>query len=347
MKAKNIFLIILLLVVGAGAIYIYPLAKLYLSGQKKINLSKKTTLYIPTDSKFDDLVDSLFEKKIIADKDEFKSWAEKRNLKDATIEPGKYLISPNMTINDLIINLRKGYGEKEVKITFNNARTNTDLAEKFTANLEIKSEDFLNTLNDPNIAQQYGFNEVTFSTMFIPNTYNSYWDISMDDLLSKMAKEYKKFWNDERKAKAKKLNLTQSEVASLASIVMCETAKSDEAPIIAGVYINRIRQRIPLQADPTLIFAIGDFTIKRVLDVHKEIDSPYNTYKYTGIPPGPIYIASPTYIDAVLDYTKHDYIYFCAKEDFSGYSNFAKTYSAHLVNARKYQNALNKRKIFK
>ena len=171
--------------------------------------------------------------------------------------------------------------------------------------------------------------------------------LSEEELLTRMAKEYKSFWNGERVAKAKQIGLSQSEVSTLASIVYSETKKADEAPKVAGVYVNRIKKGMLLQADPTLVFALGDFTIKRVLNVHKEIESLYNTYKYTGLPPGPICIPSINAIDAVLNAQKHDYIFMCAKEDFSGYHNFAKDYSQHLINARKYQKMLNKKRILR
>ena len=162
-----------------------------------------------------------------------------------------------------------------------------------------------------------------------------------------MAKEYKNFWNTDRKAKANKLNLSQSEISTLSSIVQMETVKNDEKPIVAGVYINRLKKGMRLQADPTVIYAVGDFSIKRVLKKHLSYDSPYNTYLHKGLPPGPITVPEISSIDAVLNYKHHKYIFFCAKEDFSGYHNFAVTLSQHNRNARKFQNALNRRKIYK
>jgi UPF0755 protein len=202
-------------------------------------------------------------------------------------------------------------------------------------------------LSSYDFASKYGFNEQTIMTMFIPNTYEFYWNTSADEFFERMADEYKKFWTDERKQKAKNIGLSQSEVSILASIVELETQKKDERPTVAGVYINRLKKKMLLQADPTVVFALGDFTINRVLKIHLETDSPYNTYKYSGLPPGPIYLPSISSIDAVLNFENHDYIYFCAKEDFSGYHNFAKTLAQHNENARKFQQALNKRKIWK
>ena len=227
----------------------------------------------------------------------------------------------------------------------NNTRTLADIAEKITENIEVSQFEFLMLLNRPETQSKYGFDKETIRTLFIPNTYNVWWDISEEELLTRMAKEYKSFWNGERVAKAKQIGLSQSEVSTLASIVYSETKKADEAPKVAGVYVNRIKKGMLLQADPTLVFALGDFTIKRVLNVHKEIESPYNTYKYTGLPPGPIITPPITYLDAVLNYSKHGYIFFCAKPDYSGYHAFAKTNSQHNVNARKYYAFLNKEGI--
>lgn len=338
---------ILVLLAAVGAYYIIPLASLYTTGKQKTGVKEDITYYIPTGTNLDVLTSDLLDKGIIKKPKSFKKYALRRNLKDATLEPGKYKLAAGMTLEELVTGFRKGYAEQEVRITFNNARTSEELAGKITKNLEIDSIDLLPKLKNPKIANKYGFTKEAFNVMFIPDTYNVYWDISTDELLDRMAKEYKKFWNQDRLAKAKAMNLSQSEVSILASIVTCETGKIEESNIIAGVYVNRLKKGIPLEADPTLVWILGDFTIKRVLNKDKKLDSPYNTYKYAGLPPGPIYIPSATFIDAVLNYKKHEYIFFCAREDFSGYSNFAKTYRQHLVNARKYQRALNAKKIYR
>lgn len=344
---KKVVGFILLAAVIGGGIYVYPKAMLYFQGKKNINLTKSIDFFVSSNSDFNELVKQLANQGIIDDTATFKNYSNERNLTNSTLEPGKYQIEPGDTWNDLVTNLRKGYGEQEVKLTFNNTRTLKEIAEKITKNIEPTEEQFYQYITTPEVQRKYGFNEHTIRTIFIPNTYNVWWDISVEELLKRMAEEYKSFWTDERKAKANEIGLSQSEVSTLASIVYTETAKVDEAPKIAGVYMNRLKLGMPLQADPTLIFAIGDFTIKRVLNKDKEIESPYNTYKYTGLPPGPIYVSPISYIDAVLNYQKHDYLYFCAKEDFSGYSNFAKTLSQHNVNARKYQKALNERNLYR
>ena len=192
-----------------------------------------------------------------------------------------------------------------------------------------------------------GFDDEKFAALFIPNTYELYWNIDAEEFVGKMTKEYNLFWNDDRLKKAENIGLSPIEVSILASIVDKETSKVSEMPRIAGVYLNRINKKWLLQADPTLIFAVGDFEIKRVLDIHKEVESPYNTYKYIGLPPGPICIPSIAAIDAVLNAESHNYFYFCAKEDLSGYHVFARNMKEHNRNAEKYRKALNKKKIYK
>jgi len=344
---KKLFSFLFIAALLVGAVFIYPKAKIYLEGNKKVNLDKDLTFYVFTGANLNDIAEQLKDSNVIDNVSLFKDYAAARNLKQSTIEPGKYIIKKESSLKDVVTNFRLGYGEKEVRLTFNNTRTLEEISEKITKNIEITSEQFYSKITNGDVQAKYGFNKHTIRTVFIPNTYNVYWDITVDELIARMAKEYKAFWTDSRKAKAKEIGLSQSEVSTLASIVFTETAKKEDAPIIAGVYMNRIKLGMPLQADPTLIFAIGDFNIKRVLDKDKEIESPYNTYKYAGLPPGPIYVSPISYLDAVLNYKKHDYLYFCAKETLDGYSNFAKTYSGHLVNARKYQAALNKQKVYR
>ncbi|HWL00047.1 MAG TPA: endolytic transglycosylase MltG, partial [Parapedobacter sp.] len=191
----------------------------------------------------------------------------------------------------------------------------------------------------------YGFDSANFLSMFVPNTYELYWNTTTEQFADRMHNEYEKFWNDERRQKAETINLNPQEVAVLASIVKGEALHTDEMPAIAGLYLNRLRKGMLLQADPTVIFANNDFTIRRVLYRHLRTDSPYNTYLYRGLPPGPIMMPSIAAIDAVLNYQQHDYIYMCAKDDFSGYHNFAVTQAEHNINARKFQQALNERNI--
>jgi UPF0755 protein len=202
-------------------------------------------------------------------------------------------------------------------------------------------------LNNKDFLSDYGFSPFTVFSMFIPNTYEFYWNTSAEQFFKRMNKEYEKFWNKNRETKAKEIGLTKFKVVILASIVEQETQRVDESPIVAGVYMNRLKKGMRLQADPTVIYAVGDFSIKRLFKRHLDYDSPYNTYLYKGLPPGPISLPSISSVDGVLNYEKHNYIFFCAKEDFSGYHNFASTFSQHSIYARNYQRALNNRRIGK
>ncbi len=258
---------------------------------------------------------------------------------DKAIKPGRYVLQTNMTNVQAIRVLITGK-QFPVKITFNNVRLLPELAEKITRNTGLSPEEFSKAVEDFAANNSRGFTRDNVMCIFLPNTYEVYFNTTGEELVTRMLQEYDLFWTDERKARAKALRLTPEEVSILASIVQAETIKRTEAPTIAGLYLNRLRRDIPLQADPTLVYAVGDFTLKRVLNEHKQINSPYNTYKYAGLPPGPINLPSLGNIDAVLHAEKHDYFYMCAKEDFSGFHNFARNLDEHSRNARRYQKAL-------
>ena len=260
---------------------------------------------------------------------------------DENVKPGRYLLKPNLSNIQAIRLLRAGIQEP-VNVTFNNVRLTPDLSEKITRNLNMTPAEFEAALIKFTMGNREGFNKDNILCMFIPNTYEVYFNVSPDDLIARMHSEYEKFWNAERRQKAEAIGLTPIEVSILASIVQAESVKKDEAPIIAGLYINRLREDIPLQADPTLVFAVGDFTLKRVLNEHKEIDSPYNTYRNRGLPPGPVNMPEVFALDAVLNHTVSDFLYMCAKEDFSGRHNFTHSYRQHVINAQKYQRALSR-----
>ncbi|MGK7395578.1 MAG: endolytic transglycosylase MltG [Candidatus Cyclobacteriaceae bacterium M3_2C_046] len=309
-----------------------------------VNKSDKL-LYIPRQADFGVVQDSLYYGDYVQDMVSFSFLAKIMKYQEH-VKPGRYLLKKDMTNVELIRMLRAGLQEP-TDITFNNIRTKTELAQKLTDNLEISASDLEVLLNDSALAARYGFNLQTIQSMFLPNTYEVYWDTTAEEIFERMYREYNNFWTEERLSKADSLNLSPQEVSILASIVQAETKKREESPIIAGLYLNRLHRGIPLQADPTLIFAANDFTIKRVLNKHKEIDSPYNTYKYAGLPPGPINLPSIHSIKAVLDPRDHNYIYMCAKEDFSGYHYFTSSLSQHLNNARKFQNALNKARLYR
>lgn len=262
------------------------------------------------------------------------------------IKTGKYNIKKGINNNRLVNKLRSG-DQDPIKLTFNNIRTKEEFAGRISNILRLDSLQLLNKLNDNEYTNSLGFNTYNIIGMFIPNTYNIYWDIPIDSFFEKMKSEYEKFWDANRKAKAAEAGITPMDAIIIASIIEEETIQAEEYPIIAGVYINRLHRGIVLSACPTLKFALGDFQIKRILNKHKKIDSPYNTYKHRGLPPGPIRQPSIYVIDNVLNYTKHNYLYFCAREDFSGYHYFSKTLNQHNKYAEKYRKELNKRHIYR
>ncbi|GAA5031818.1 aminodeoxychorismate lyase [Marivirga lumbricoides] len=294
---------------------------------------------------FKDLQDKVYDEGIVNDMLSFSFVAKVLDYQE-NIKPGLYLLEKDMTNLQAIRLLRSGR-QTPTEITFNNVRLKSELAGKITDDVSADSLSFLNLLNNDSIINNAGFTVDNIMTMFIPNTYEVYYTISAQGIFDRMHSEYEKFWTAERKAKAKAIGLTPIEVSILASIVQAESIKSDERPKIAGVYLNRLERNMALQADPALVFAIGDFTIKRVLNVHKEVDSPYNLYRFTGLPPGPINLPEINSIDAVLNAQNHKYLYFCAKSDFSGYHAFATNLVEHNKNAREYQRALNQANIYK
>lgn len=302
-------------------------------------------LMIRTGSTFKDVQNQLYDGRYLNDLVSF-SFLSKMMDYDKLVKPGLYLIEPDMTNVQVIRMLRSG-DQTEVNVTFNNARLLADLPEKLTRNLEMTEEQLAALILNDSIQQSLGFDSLNFIGMFIPNTYKMWWNTTPDKLLGRLKKEYDKFWSAERLAKAEEMGLTPKEVSVLASIVQAETIQSDELKVVAGLYYNRIRRGIPLMADPTLVFASGDFEIRRVLNKHKKIDSPYNTYLHAGLPPGPINMPNINSLDAVLNYTKHKYLYMCAKEDFSGRHNFATNLIDHNRNAEKFQRAMNKAGIYK
>lgn len=309
------------------------------------NVAKeKAYLYIRSNDKFEDVILSLDKFELLKNVSSFEWLAKKKNLPEK-LKPGKYLLKAGMNNNQIINMLRAG-NQEAVNLVFNNIRTNEQLAGKLGKQIEADSISLIEFFNNPQLLAKYNTTPEDVRLLFIPNTYKIWWNTSPDQLMERMKTEYEKFWNEDRDGKAYTAGLSRKEVAIIASIVEEETNRKDERSTVASVYINRIKKGMLLQADPTVKYAIGDFTIKRVLNKHLSFDSPYNTYKYAGIPPGPICIPSISSIDAVLANKKTDYLYFCAKEDFSGYHNFAKNVDEHLENARKYQRALNQRKIF-
>ena len=263
---------------------------------------------------------------------------------DAANREGAYRLEPGMSAWKVALKLSRG-SQSPVRVTFNNVRTLDQLAARLDEQLCFSKEDLLALLRSDSVCAALGFSPVTLPALFLPDTYEFYWTVTPEAFLQKLSKEYARYWKGRREQQAKALGLTPIEVATLASIVEEETNKPDEMGTVAGLYMNRLRKGMPLQADPTVKFACGDFALRRILKKHLAIESPYNTYRVTGLPPGPIRIASKQAIDAVLNHRPNDYLYMCAREDFSGYHNFATTLAEHQRNAVRYQRELNRRGI--
>lgn len=336
-------LIFLILLLGGGVLSYLTFfkANIYLDGKKY------KFVYIPAKASYEEMVDMLEEENILENKKTFEWMAKAMDLAD-NFKPGKYRVIAGMS-NRQLINLLKSGKQEPVKLTFNSFdRTPKDLIAKISEKLEISESELENFFeNETPLRQKYGLNEESIRCLFLPATYDLYWNTSLPDLMTKVEGSYNKVWNPARRQKAKQIKLSETEVTILASIVQCESAIEDEQEKIAGVYINRMQKNMPLQADPTLLYAIGDFTRQRVLNGDKTISSPYNTYRNRGLPPGPICLPYTQAIDAVLNYKRHNYIFFCAKPALNGYSDYSETYEQHQKFAEAYQKEMSRRGINK
>ena len=339
-KKILISIIVFSTLLSSISVYLY---QMFYSPNFLIN-QKDKFLMIEDNMNFNGVRNKLIQDTILNDVLSF-SVLSKAMKYNQNIKSGAYKIKSNMSNYSLIKMLRSG-NQTPINISFNHARKIEDLSKIITKDLKITNDEFMEFINNKK-NDLYGFNKMNIMAMFLSDTYEVYWNISIESLFNKMHSEYTKFWNKERINKSNELKMSNIDVSILASIVASETLKMDEANTIAGVYINRLKKNMYLQADPTLVYAANDFSIKRVLNKHKKIASPYNTYINKGLPPGPIKLTTKEYIDAVLNYEKHKYIYFCAKDDFSGYHVFATKLSEHNRNAKKFQRALNKRKIYR
>ena len=308
----------------------------YLFFGKPGNGSEENVIYIDKD----DTPDSVFNKAQLG----WRGNLINKVMPYRQVRTGRYVIGPNTDILTLYRKLRNGQ-QDPILLTIPTSRTMDRLAGALSKKLMLDSLTLVNAFTDEEFCQQMGYNTATLPALFIPNTYEVYWDISLKGLMARMQKENKAFWDTEREQKAKKLNMTHEEICTLASIVDEETANDAEKPIIAGLYLNRLHKGMLLQADPTVKFAVGDFSLRRILGKHLQKESPYNTYLNIGLPPGPIRIASIKGLDAVLNHREHNYLYMCAKADFSGTHEYASTFSEHQKNARNYIRALNARNI--
>lgn len=306
---------------------------------------KQKYLYIHTGATYTDVAKTIEQAGIVYDTSSFLQIAQKMDYPEK-VKPGKYRLKRGMS-NRQLINMLKAGNQEPVKLAFQNIRLKENFVGMVAKKIESDSLSMIRLLDSSTFVAKYGFNKDNIYVMFIPNSYELYWNTSAEKFFGRMYDEYKKFWTEERKIKAKSIGLNPIEVSILASIVDGEALHDKEMPMIAGLYMNRYNQGIALEADPTVIFANHDFTIHRVLNKHLRVESPYNTYIHKGLPPGPINMPIIKAIDAVLNYTKHNYIYMCAKYYFSGYHNFASTIQEHQHNAQKFQKALNERNIKK
>ncbi len=337
-------LLFLIVVIGIASFFAYQKYQEIFTPNVPPTLEDKF-LHIPSFSSYEEVVDLLEAGNFIMEKTSFHWLAEKMKYKRDEMRAGRYEIQPGWSNYDLIRHLRNGK-QATVKLVLNNERLPADVAGKAAQFIEADSASIMDMFQSESFIEKYGLEPETIMCNFIPNTYEFYWNTSAEAFFEKMLKEKEVFWmKNARRQRAEAMGYSENEVYTLASIVERETLKKDEKPRIAGVYLNRLKRGMLLQADPTVVFANGDFGIRRVLNRHLELDSPYNTYMYQGLPPGPISMASIASLDAVLNAEEHRYLYFCAKPDNSGYHAFAKNLSGHNANANKYRRWLNKQRI--
>jgi UPF0755 protein len=324
----------------AGALVV---AAYLLMGPNTKAFGDKKYFYVRTGSNYQDVLDGLKEQGIIGSAATFNIVAKRLDY-PARVKAGRYEIKKGMSNLDIVRILRSGR-QAPVRLVINKLRTKEDFVRLVSRNLEADSLTMEALLQDPVYLRQFGLDTNTVMSAVMPNTYEFFWNTTAVKVFEKLENSYEKFWTDERKAKATALGLSRAEVTILASIVEEETNRHDEKPAMASVYLNRLRTGMRLGADPTVKFAVKNFALKRIRGEHLEYDSPYNTYRYSGLPPGPICTPSVKSIDAVLTPADTEYLYFCARPDYSGYHDFASSYKEHMENARAYQKWLNSRNI--
>lgn len=332
----RIYLIIAAAVILPGIILMWRHVSLYYMPN---TTDEESFIYIPGGSSWEDLIDTLESSSRIKKINRFEKVAKREGLPD-TFKPGRYLIKSNTGNLSLVRKIKFGW-QQPLKLTISgNIKSLEKLSSLFSKKLDCDSTSFMNEFTRKELVDSLGLNSQNFISLFLPNTYEVYWTISPNQIVRRMKKESDIFWDSTRAQKAKELDMTPAQVITLASIVSQESNIAAEYPVIAGVYINRLKREIPLQADPTVKFATGDDSLKRILRKHLETDSPYNTYLYKGLPPGPIVIPPLKAVDGVLDYSKHNYLYFCAKPSLDGTHNFAVSLSEHNRNAAAYHRAI-------
>lgn len=298
-------------------------------------------LYVSSKADYQQLTDSLLP--LLRHRAAFSAYARRINLAE-TFKPGHYVIKPGMSVIRVARMFKLGI-QTPVQVTINNIRTPAQLAQKLGRQFEADSSAFMAALSSKTLTGELGFDPQTIFSMFIPNTYEFYWTATPEQFLRRMKQEYDRYWTPERDAKRERSGLSRLQVITLASIVSEETRKVDEMPRVAGVYVNRLRIGMPLQADPTVKYALQNFGLRRILSEHLKYPSPYNTYLNRGLPPSPIAMPDMRVIDAVLGYEQHDYLYFCARPTLDGYHDFSRTFAEHRTRAQAYRSELNRRNI--
>lgn len=334
---KYIVAIAAMTVVAAAAAGVWLRGVFYGEGA----VVEESSLYIYPDADYQAVADSIMPK--MKHPWAYRLYARHLNL-PGTFKPGHYRLTTDMNTVSVVRAVKLGL-QTPVQVAINNARIPAHLAAKLARQIAADSAQIASVLYDKGMAAEVGFDSVTLFSMFIPDNYEFYWTVTPEELVRRMRREYDAYWTPERDAKRRRSGLSRLQVMTLASIVYEETRAVDEMPCIAGVYVNRLRKGIPLQADPTVKYAMQEFGLRRILNRHLKYPSPYNTYVNRGLPPSPIAMPSKDAIESVLNYEEHDYIFFCARPTFDGHHNFAKTYSEHLANARAYSRELDKRKI--
>jgi UPF0755 protein len=312
--------------------------------RENVKPDEPVRIYLPTGSDFSALTDTLESADLLRSRESFIISSRLKSF-GKTVKPGSYIIEPGMSNNSLVNMLRSGR-QAPVNVTFNNIRTLDELAGRIGGQIEADSASLAEFFHDEANYSADGFDIRTLIAVFIPDTYELYWSVDPRGFYRRMLKEYRDYWNDDRTSIAENLGLTPAEVSVLASIVDEEASREDEKPRIAGLYLNRLTTGMPLQADPTIKFAVNDFTLRRILNIHLEVESPYNTYKYSGLPPGPIRCPSRSGLDAVLNAEDHEYLFMVARFDGTGYHHFSRTLAEHNRYAAAYRRELNRRRIY-
>lgn len=335
-------ILILLIILGIGGWLGYAIFM-----EPNVYTGPDTEVYvrIPTGSNFETVKEELYTKGTIIHRRNFEL-ASKIQKYPGAVKPGRYKLTHGMG-NWQVVRLLKSGNQTPINVIFNNMRNPEQLAGRIAQQIEADSASIMNLINNQQFMDSLDVSSINIYTILIPNTYEFYWNTSAREFLTRMKRESNKFWSGKRDSLLESIGMERLGAITLASIVEKETNMNDEKARVAGVYMNRLKKGWMLEADPTLVFAHGDFNIKRVLNIHKEIDSPYNTYRNIGLPPGPICLPSISSIDAVLNYENHEYMFFCASDDFSGHHSFARTIEQHAVNANRYRAALNRRNIYK